>query len=75
MSIQGDTLTYHHFSNATFTAHIGTDGSLKDAQHKFGGDNAMVVKIVPPLTGQVTSAGITVDAKSQFRNYPLTLKR
>jgi hypothetical protein len=50
MNIQGDTLTYHHFSNATFTAHVGADGSFKDTQqNKFGSANAMTVNIVTSL--------------------------
>ena len=32
MNVAGDTLTYHHFSSATFTARVGADGSFKDSQ-------------------------------------------
>jgi hypothetical protein len=78
MNVASDTLTYHHFRLATFTAKVGADGSFKDAQqYRFnggGGRNAVTMD-VSTLAGQVGPGGISATVKSQSCNYQLTLKR
>jgi hypothetical protein len=73
MNIAGGVLTYHHFSNATFTATVQSDGSFKDTQHNlYGGSRTMIVQT---LTGQISGTTITADANSQYCNYHLVLHR
>jgi hypothetical protein len=73
MNVAGDTLTYHHFSNATFTAKVGADGSFKDTQqNQYGGSRTATVQT---LAGQIGAGGISATVTSQYCNYQLTLKR
>jgi len=73
MNIAGGVLTYHHFSNATFTATVQPDGSFKDTrQNLYGGSRTMTVQT---LTGQISGTTITADSNSQYCNYHLVLHR
>jgi hypothetical protein len=73
MNVAGDTLTYHHFSNATFSAKVGADGSFKDQQlNQYGGSRSATMQT---LSGTIGPGGVSATVTSQYCNYQLTLKR
>ena len=74
MNVSGDTLTYHHFSNATFTAKVGANGSFGDQQlNQFGGARSATMQT---LSGSIAQGGVIVTTvTSQYCNYVLNLRR
>ena len=73
MNIQGDTLTYHHFSNATFTAKVAMDGTFKDTQQIIYGSTRN--QSISTLSGQIGPTGISATVSSQYCSYQLKLRR